>query len=117
MKLLDVVGFVTIEERDLLKKIYDVLEDRKEVLEFQEPFGSSDFFYEKWEEKYDEFCCIFENFEAIVDELNLLEEGDGDEQLDLTDDDTARLSENLKMVALDLKMYQINFGGLKRLKI
>ena len=56
MKLLEAVEQVVITDVDMMQRIYETLEDRRDVLEGQEPFDSSEFFYEKWEEKYNEFC-------------------------------------------------------------
>ena len=115
MKLLEAIKIVTIENEELLERIYYALENRKDILELQEPIGSSDFFYEKWEEKYDEFCCIFDSFESIVDELQILNDDKNDDVMDLIDDDLVRLTKELKNIQSDLEMYQLEYGGLKRL--
>ena len=116
MKLLEAVKLATIDNKDMLLRIYYALEDRKDVLECQEPFGSSDFFYEKWEEKFEEFNSIFESFESIIEELCLLEDNE-DERRVLSEDDLVRLKDELDKISLNLTMYQIEYGGLKRLTI
>lgn len=116
MKLFEAMKIVTVENKDLLERIYYTLEDRRDTLEFQEPIGVSDFFYEKWEEKYDEFCSIFDSFESIVEELNVLDDNESDE-VNLTSDDLERLAKELKDVESDLETYQFEYGGLKRLNV
>ena len=116
MKLLEAIKLATIKDGKLLEDIYYTLEDRKDVLEGQEPYGSSDYFYEKWEEKYDEFCSIFENFESIVEELGILDDNEY-EELNLSDNDLIRLEKELNDFKSELEIYQFEYGGLKRLNV
>ena len=115
MKLLEAIRVVTIKDRILLERIYYTLEGRRDVLECQEPIGVSDFFYEKWEEKYDEFCSIFDSFESIIEELGILE--DNEDELNLSEDDIIKLKNELNIIRSDLEMYQFEYGGLKRLTV
>lgn len=114
MKLLEAVSIVEITDKKLLERIYYVLEDRKDTLECQEPIGSSDFFYEKWEEKFDEFSSIFDDYTSIIEELGII---DGDDDVELSEDDVNRLTKELDDVKLNLEAYQFEYGGLKRLTV
>lgn len=97
MKLLEAVKVVDKEDVDMLESILECLKDRLFTIECQEPDGSSDFFYEKWEEKYS-------NLEEIVENMEFLLEDDIKEK-------------QLKELKIQIENYQFDYGGLKRLKI
>lgn len=109
MKLLEAIKVVTIDNLDLLNDILYCLEDRRDTVEMQEPSSDYEFFYEKWEEKFDSINDIYDSLENLVDKLN--------DENDLTDEEKEKLSNKLTDVINDIEDHQIEFGGLKRLKI
>lgn len=102
MKLLEAIDVVTVNDVETLEDIVECLKDRLLTVELQEPFGTSDYFYEKWEEKKDELEDIVDRFEELYEAVK---EGDND------------YKEELEKLKRDTAFYQMFYGGLKRLKI
>ncbi len=84
---------------ELLVDLKEALEERKLVLELQEPLDNG-FFYEKWEEKYDELDNLIDELDEVIEETDL--------------DKKKKLFEEFKESVIG---YQFEYGGLKRLKI
>ena len=114
MKLLEAIENVKVYNKEMLIDIYYALEDRMNVLEMQEPDCDKEFFYEKWENKYNDFCVIFEDFEVLMERLGFLETEIEEE---LLENDIKILENSLNKIKIDIKNYQFEYGGLKRLKI
>lgn len=102
MKLLEAIDTVTVEHVETLEDIVECLKDRLLTVELQEPFGTSDYFYEKWEEKKDELEDLVDRFEELYE---VVKDGDDD------------CEEELEKLKRDVVFYQMFYGGLKRLKI
>lgn len=118
MKLLDTIVNMSINDYQRLVDIKECLEERRDTLEMQEPMGDSEFFYEKWEEKYDAFCSIYDDMESIVEELEeYLDEDDEVNLKQLTQNEIYDYNLTLEEIASNLDDYQEEYGGLKRLKI
>lgn len=100
MKLLDAVKNVTIDDKDILKRILSSLQDRVEDIENKEPFNYSDSYYNKWLEKLEELNSIVEDLEEILRIKRRVER-----------------QKLLNRVKINISYYQFQYGGLKRLVI
>ena len=123
---IDAIGTCDISSISQMEAIKDALDERYDTLQMQEPDFNNEFFYEKWEEKFDEFEELKDNFDDWYDELEeLMENKDElDEEDELYDIDIAdyemeleRLQREYDSWVLDVEAYQDEYGGLKRLKV
>jgi hypothetical protein len=101
MKFLE--AFDETPSKELLKAIVETADDRLETIEFQEPFGGSDFFYEKWEEKYNDFQDINEQIHNLLNKYDNLNEDE--------------IKEEMHDIKRGLFFHQLMYKGLKRLKV
>lgn len=113
MKLLEAIKVVTIDNLDLLNEILWCIESRKDTVEMQEPDPDKEWFWNMWEEKFDSICDIYDALEDIVNEL----EYNLDEDEELSTEEKESLSSDLNSVINDIYEHQLEFGGLKRLRV
>lgn len=97
MKFLEAVKLMSADNKEVLNDILFVLQDRREAVELMEPM-SDGYYYEKWEEKLSELESIIETLENILD-IDIIYEKD------------------VQQLQSSIMFYQLNYGGLKRLKI
>lgn len=113
MKLLEVIRNVSIDDVGTLNDILFAIETRKDTVEMQEPDSDYEFFYEKWEEKFDDISDIYDSLEELVDEIE--EYYDNDEEINK--EDRKRLEKDLEDIVDAIENHQFEYGGLKRIKI
>ena len=99
MKLLDAIKTVSVDNIELIQDIIDVLNERRDIVEINEPM-SDGAYYEKWEEKLSDLDNIIEELEDVI-----------------KNDDIDQKELSLKRARCDVIFHQFTYGGLKRLTI
>ena len=99
MKLLEAIRNVSIENVELINDILFALNERRTIVEINEPM-SDGAYYEKWEEKLSDLDDIIEELE---DALN--------------NKDIEQKKRSLARAVGDIIFHQFTYGGLKRLTI
>ena len=91
MNILKEIKDLTINDKDRLEYIIDVLESRLSDIEYMEPESDGET-HDKWEERY-------EDLEDIIDDLKEIE----------TEDELEKIKDRLED-------HQFEYGGLKRFR-
>ena len=91
MNILKEIKDLTINDKDGLEYIIDVLESRLSDIEYMEPESDGET-HDKWEERY-------EDLEDIIDDLKEIE----------TEDELEKIKDRLED-------HQFEYGGLKRFR-
>lgn len=91
MNILKEIESLTIDDKDRLEYITDILESRLDSIENMEPESEGET-HDRWEERY-------EDLEDILEDLREIETND-----------------ELKEIKIRLEDHQIEYGGLKRFR-
>jgi len=103
---------------DKLEVIKDAISERCGDVEMQEPDGENEFFYEKWEEKYDELENLKDEFDNLFDSFeDLLFNGDEDIEEEIDLDWLEELTGDYNNWLDNVENYQFEYGGLKRFMV
>lgn len=115
MKAINTIDLHSIED---LEAIFEAMEERYCDLEMQEPDYSYEYFYEKWEEKFNEFEYLKEEFEEILESFKEVLLDENEEPLaDIDEEELEDLAKYYKNWVRSVEYYQDAYGGLKRLQV
>ena len=115
MKLLEAIDSIEYNDFEMIENIYYAIKERYEVIESQEPFDDG-FFYEKWEERFEDFRYIYECMKVYYDIIKEFVDVVGCMNIE-KEEERKTFIDYLKNIDKALHTHQALYGGLKRIKI